>query len=111
SNGQSAADIATSNTADKRKILSNNLFVDNNCKLIASLSPDGANPVADSVTANVWIETGVPEHAGKPFVARHYQFTPKVDPATASGRITLYFTQAEFDAFNASPNSTLDLPT
>lgn len=110
-NDQLAAGIATVNTEVKRKISTNNLFVDNSCQLIAQLSPAGANPIADSVTANVWIESGVPQVGGKPFVARHYQLTPKIDPASATGRITFYFTQAEFDAFNADPNSTLDLPT
>jgi len=110
-NDQLAAGIATANTEVKRKIAANNLFVDNGCQLVAQLSPAGANPITDSVTANVWIESGVPQVDGKPFVARHYQLTPKVDPASATGRITFYFTQAEFDAFNADPNSTLDLPT
>lgn len=110
-NDQLAAGIAMADTEDKRRILGNNLFVDNSCQLIATVSPEGANPITDSTTANVWIETGVPQVGGKPFVARHYQLTPKTDPTTATGRITLYFTQAEFDAFNADPNSTLDLPT
>jgi minor extracellular serine protease Vpr len=110
-NEQLAAGIATANAEAKRKISANNLFVDNSCQLIATLSPAGPNPITDSVTANVWIEAGVPQVGGKPFVARHYQLTPKIDPASATGRIAIYFTQAEFDAFNADPNSTLDLPT
>lgn len=110
-NDQLAAGIAMANSEVKRKISANNLFVDNNCQLIAQLSPAGANPATDSVTANVWIESGVPQAGGKPFVARHYQLTPKIDAATATGKITLYFTQAEFDAFNADANSTLNLPT
>lgn len=110
-NDQLAASLAMANTEAKRKISANNLFVDNSCQLIATLSPAGTNPISDSATANVWIESGVPQVGGKPFVARHYQLTPKVDATTATGRVTLYFTQAEFDAFNADPNSTLDLPT
>jgi minor extracellular serine protease Vpr len=111
SNDQLAAGIAMANTEAKRKIAANNLFVDNTCQLIAQLSPAGANPISDSATANVWIEPGVPQANGKPFVARHYQLTPKIDAATATGKVTLYFTQPEFDAFNADPGSTLDLPT
>lgn len=111
SNDQLAAGIAMVNTEAKRKISANNLFVDNNCQLIAQLSPAGANPISDSATANVWIEPGIPQVGGKPFVARHYQLTPKTDAATTTGKVTLYFTQAEFDAFNADAGSTLDLPT
>ncbi|MCS3797411.1 S8 family peptidase [Niastella sp. OAS944] len=110
-NDQLAAGLAMNNTEDKIRISATNLFVDNTCQLIAQLSPAGANPISDSATANVWIESSVPQVGGKPFVARHYQLTPKVDATTATGRVTLYFTQAEFDAFNADPNSTLNLPT
>jgi hypothetical protein len=46
-----------------------------------------------------------------PVVQRHYQITPATNPTTATGTITLYFTQADFDAFNAAPGSTVKLPT
>jgi hypothetical protein len=111
SNDQLAAGIAMANTEAKRKVPANNLFVDNSCQLIAQVSPAGANPISDSATANVWIEPGVPQVDGQPYVARHYQLTPKIDAATATGKVTLYFTQAEFDAFNADPASTFNLPT
>lgn len=110
SNDQLAAGLAMANTEDTIRISATNLFVDNTCQLIAQLSPAGANPISDSATANVWIESSVPQVGGKPFVARHYQITPKINATTATGRITLYFTQAEFDAFNADANSTLNLP-
>ena len=40
--------------------------------------------------------------SGQPFVGRVYDLEPAVDPNTSTGHITLYFTQAEFDAYNAS---------
>lgn len=73
--------------------------------LIAKLSPNGASPVNGNTTAKVWIEgTQNPQ-----FVKRHYEITPALNAATATGRITLYFTQAEFDDFNAV--NTSKLPT
>jgi hypothetical protein len=88
----------------------NNVFF-NACALISKIVPSGASAVSGNVTSRVWIESGVPVYVGQPFVARHYQITPATNAATATGTITLYFTQAEFDAFNAAPGSTLNLPT
>ena len=79
--------------------------------LITKVVQNGGNPVSGNVNAKVWIEAAVPVQAGSPFVQRHYEITPAAGAATATGRVTLYFTQTEFDNFNANPASTLDLPT
>ena len=73
--------------------------------LIAKLSPNGASPVNGNTTAKVWIEGT----QNTQFAKRHYEITPATNAATATGRITLYFTQANFDDFNAV--NTVDLPT
>lgn len=88
----------------------NNLFY-TGCSLVTKVVPAGASPVAGNVSARVWVESGVPTFANQPFVARHYQITPAANATTATARVTLYFTQAEFNAFNAAAGSTLDLPT
>ncbi|MCX6318331.1 MAG: choice-of-anchor I family protein [Bacteroidetes bacterium] len=72
--------------------------------IIASVLQSGASPAAGSVTAKVWIEgTQAPD-----FVKRHYEITPATNAATATGTVTLYFTQQEFDDFNAV--NTVKLP-
>lgn len=81
------------------------------CSFIAAVVPIAPTPVSGSVTAKVWVETTVPKASGVPYVARHYEITPAAGAATATGTVTLYFTQAEFNAFNAATGSTLDLPT
>jgi hypothetical protein len=43
-------------------------------------------------------------------VARHYEITPTTNTPTATGNMTLYFTQQEFDDFNAHPGSLKNLP-
>jgi hypothetical protein len=89
---------------------SNNFF--NNCNLIATVTPFGASPVSGTVNACVKIETGVPTDAnGKPYVARHYDILPATNPTTATSTITLYFTQAEFNAYSAGNGGFPDLPT
>jgi hypothetical protein len=79
--------------------------------LIAKVNQAGASPITGSVNARVWIEPTVPAQAGIPFVQRHYEITPAASATTATGRITLYFTQAEFDNFNNDAASATDLPT
>lgn len=78
--------------------------------LIAKVAQAGANPASGDVNARVWIEANVPLQAGAPFVQRHYEITPTIGAATATARVTLYFTQTEFDNFNSDPTSSLDLP-
>jgi minor extracellular serine protease Vpr len=110
SNPQFTGAIATANATDTRNILSSNQFT-TTCALIAQLVPNGAVPVTGDVTGKVWIEGAVPTYGVTPFVARHYEITPATNTNTATGRVTLYFTQAEFDNFNAHPGSVLNLPT
>lgn len=80
------------------------------CRIIATVESKGTNPVTGNVTAKTWVETSVPTFHGDPFVARHYEISPAQNAASATGRVTLYFAQAEFAAFNAAPGSVLDLP-
>jgi hypothetical protein len=74
-----------------------NFYVDNCTALVASVGGDGsATSISGNTTAKVWIDPAQAAH----YVKRHYEITPETDPLTATGRVTLYFTQAEFDAFN-----------
>lgn len=80
------------------------------CRILASLTSTGASPVTGTVSARVWVESTVPHFGTDPFVARHYEITPADNALTATGRLTLYFSQTEFNAFNAAPRSFLNLP-
>ena len=81
------------------------------CRIIATLKPNGISPVTDSVAAKCWVESIVPEFNNHPFVARHFQITPNTNAAAATAVVTLYFSQQEFTDFNNHPGSTRDLPT
>jgi hypothetical protein len=89
----------------------NNVYYGSLCQLIDKVIPSGASTVTGTVTSEVWVESTVPTYHSSPFVQRHYQITPTANPLTATATVTLYFSQAEFDAFNAAPNSVADLPT
>ena len=87
------------------------LIASTGCRIIATLIPNNYFPVNGTVKAKVWIEPAVPVYVEAPFVARHYEITPATNTTTATGKITLYFTQQEFNDFNAHAGSILNLPT
>jgi hypothetical protein len=66
------------------------------CSLVAALSPSGGTALSGSISAKVWVKTTPPTN----FVRRHYQITPDDNAGSASAKVTLYFTQPEFDDFN-----------
>lgn len=87
------------------------LATTDDCQIIAAVQPAGASPVSGVVNAKVWVEGNVPTFGPIPFVARHYEVTPVDNPSTATGKVTLFFSQSDFDNFNAAPNSIPKLPT
>ncbi len=111
-----AGGLASANTTNTTFVVSatNNNIYDASCNLIATLLPTPGSPVSGTVAARVWFEPGVPVYTSvtlQPYVARHYELTPATGAATATGKVTLYFTQAEFNSFNAAPGSVANLPT
>lgn len=101
-------DTRTTSIAGSKPIA---IIAESNCRIIASVTPNGGSPVTGNVTAETWIESSVPTHAGQPFVARHYQIMPAINAAAATARVTLYFNQQEFTDFNNHSGSILNLPT
>lgn len=95
--------IATANRSVAKNVVTGATSIfEKNCELIASLEPTGGTPaVSGAVTGKVWLEPNVPLLNGYPYVKRHYEITPENNAGNATGLITLYFTQAEFDEFNA----------
>lgn len=101
-----AAIVNTNTTATAWQIANGTTYYASNCTaLIASVTGNGTgSSISGNTTARVWIESSQPAD----FVKRHYEITPQANAGTATADITLYFTQAEFDAFNAV--NTVKLP-
>ncbi len=77
------------------------LVFHNSCNPIAGLS---LLTGSGSVTAKVWVAASQPQQ----YVKRHYEITPQ---NAASGRVTLFFSNDEFKAFNnQNPQPALLLP-
>ncbi len=81
-----------------------------NCSPIAALNPVGAVPVNGLVTGKVYVEKTVLEYESIPMVRRHHDIAPASNRSNATGKVTLYYTQADFDDYNASGGSFFSLP-
>jgi Leucine-rich repeat (LRR) protein len=80
-------------------------------KLMLSITPiAGANALSGNVDCKVILDPAVNTYNNQPYVQRHYDIVPAVSPSTAMATVKLYFTQADFDNFNASPAHGADLP-
>jgi hypothetical protein len=76
-------------------------FRDGNCNLLANILPSGASPVGNVVNTCVRLDTGATKKGTIDlYVARNYDITPQVNPASATATLTLYFLQSEFNRFN-----------
>jgi Concanavalin A-like lectin/glucanases superfamily/Secretion system C-terminal sorting domain len=93
---------ALANTNISQTLVLNNptdiKFVNGCTDYIAKLTPNGSNPpLYGFATAKVWIEgTQLAQ-----YVKRHYEITPASNAATATAQVKLFFTQQEFNDFNA----------
>lgn len=91
-----------------------NTLVDDNCQLIASFAASTNNNEVNvmngrGLTAKVTSDNSVMLYGNQPYLQRHYDFEPALPAVDPSYSIKMYFTQADFNAFNAA--STVKLPT
>jgi hypothetical protein len=94
-NGQAQIVSSGSQSATAYQLASGTTWYAANCNtLLLSVTGSGDHPLAGISHAKTWIG------AIEGFVQRHYEIAPENNATTATGRITLYFTQADFDAYN-----------
>ena len=86
-------------------------YHDAQCNLIAKVLPSGATPVSGNIKVCTIIDGSVQIINAEPYVQRHYDIEPDVNPANATAVITLYFKDSEFENFNAVRVGFPALPT
>ena len=64
--------------------------------LIATTEPLGANPLKDDISSRVWTDNTIDSK----FLKKHFELNQSINPDTATGKITLYFSQNDFDDYN-----------
>ena len=102
--GDAKADLAVGNNYAKISIARNTTGE-------PTVVPSGTNPVSGPLSTRVYIDSTVQSYDSGVYVQRHYEIEPAGNAATATATLTLYFTQQDFDAFNAQPGHGSDLPT
>lgn len=79
---------------------------------IAAVTPGGNHPVQYDVTTSVTYDSHVnTTPSGAPLVQRHYDIRPDSSDAAATANIVLYFSQGDFNNYNAARGSYPSLPT
>jgi Secretion system C-terminal sorting domain len=94
--------------------VSNPIFKDANCNILGEIRPAAPAPVAGNITIKSWVEPS----ASYGNVPRHYEVNPASNAANATAEIKLFFSQADFDTYNAlniiklpkNPTDNLNLP-
>ncbi len=75
-------------------------FTDPNCKLVATITSIGTNPIVGSIATCVKMATAITIYQNKPYLQRQYDIEPSNNPITATASLKLYYLQSEFDAYN-----------
>jgi hypothetical protein len=104
----------TCSTVNYSQIISGGTLSDPACDPISSIVPSGANPVSSGqITSCVTIDGSIQNYLGNPYVQRHYNIDllNNANSSTATATITLYYTQADFDNYNAVRGNLPGLPT
>ncbi len=96
--------LATSNQTKANTVANGNNYFTNACQLIARVEKETASTVTGNVTSKVWVDNAQPN-----YVARRYEINSDANTTTATGKVTLYFKQADFDAYNLTTG--VKLPT
>ncbi len=99
--------------ADAKTLPSSDLwhYFEKDCRLICGVRQTnnygtGTQAMGNSITTRVWVDDRIGYS-----VKRHYQITPAFNATTTTGSVSLYFTQEEFDEFNAVATNLKKLPT
>ncbi|MBL7698254.1 MAG: VCBS repeat-containing protein, partial [Chitinophagaceae bacterium] len=77
----------------------------------ALILSSGDNAVTGEIVQEVAMDSSVNSYQGRTYVQRHYHIEPENNPGSATATVTLYFSQQDFNNYNAASNHGNDLPT
>jgi len=102
--------LAANNSTDNANHLDglDIIYTDANCNPIAMIDDGNGGNTLGTVTATVNVASSVQTANGQPYVQRSYVITPANNGAAT---VTLYATQAEFNAYNAAASGYPQLPS
>ena len=105
--------IATASNCNTKNVSPlGTLYVDGSCNLISKVLPSGGGTAVSGKIKNCVTLDGTQLYFnGEPYVQRHHDIEPATNAATATGTITLYYTDAEFTSYNTLNPVYPPLPT
>lgn len=95
--------LATTTQSTNATMVEGKNYITNNCEFLARVEKSASHTISGNLSAKVWIDNATT------YVGRRYELLPTDNPTTATAKVTLYFTQADFDAYNE--DKTIKLPT
>ncbi len=96
--------LATTARQSRQSVsLGYNYFI-SNCELITRVESSGSSPVSGNTTAKVWLDK-----INGNFISRRVEIQPEENSTLSTGKVTLFYSQEDFDEYNAS--NTIKLPT
>ncbi|HVU56412.1 MAG TPA: FG-GAP-like repeat-containing protein [Puia sp.] len=99
--GDGKPDLLLTNYRSRYTIFYNTLNLRRNRINEPHVVPSGASPVTDTIAFYTTIDTTVQTYKGSPYLQRHYDIEPVSNAATSTATVTLYYTQQDFDNYNA----------
>ncbi|WP_312298569.1 S8/S53 family peptidase [Chryseobacterium sp.] len=96
--------LATSNQTKANTVAAGYNYFTNACQLISRVEKETASTVSGNVTSKVWIDNAQPG-----YVVRRFEINPTANATTATGKVTLYFKQSDFDDYNLA--NSIKLPS
>ena len=107
------AGVAAAAVCENKNVsLSGTTYATGSCNLIARVLPiGGGSAVGGKINVCVTLDATPLSFNGEPYVQRHLDVEPAVNAATSTATVTLYFTDAEFVAYNTNNPVWPKLPT
>ena len=108
SSGNTSSVTGTSTGTDTQPDGQTMSYYSGSCDLIATIQDAVGGNALGLVQATVNVEPSVPMYLAQPYLRRWYTITPA---SNGPAFVTLYFTQADFNDYNAANGSFPDFPT
>jgi ELWxxDGT repeat protein len=89
----------------------NNAFAEGTNQLIATVKQAGSQPLNGNVLVKITKMPTAVVYNGRTLAKKQTDIEPSFNAAAATAEVTLYFSQADFDEYNAADNIGGDLPT
>ncbi|MCF0058380.1 sialate O-acetylesterase [Dyadobacter sp. CY356] len=87
----------------------NNLLI-NDCRILGKITPAAnSTMISQTLSAKTYVDGTVQTYQNAPYVQRHFDISLNAASTNPAARITLFFLQSDFDAFNQV--SSTDIPS